>query len=555
MHRCIQTPDILLNIFEAFLGDSTQENPLLGLSPLASLAQTCRTFHGLAIRTLWKEIPGLYVIAYLFPRGFITINSERSYCLPPAHSSNFEAFSARLAVYRPYVKSIGYNRAKIHDYKARSLHSSLLFLLLESSSVPTPLFPNVHHITIPCIQNLPMVSLLYPDLVLGPSVRSIILDTDDGMIEINSSLLPIPKGSTIQWDVIEATLVRAAPSLQSFAIKGPLLDGAFHLLERPHIDNIVRHLASPLTSIDISTVSVSPVIIKHLSRLPWLSSLTIAIGERNGQPVEAQQPSTLAFPSLDALRVVCLGYLRGCSFLVNLVAPVLRRCTLSILFEEEGRSSIEATLEPFLQRSRRSLKHLTINNENAFQLGYDTMSLIVPAKALEHLSRCPNLISLDVSPFAILDKLSDSDLASAFSCWPKLEVFHLHTDRKFVPFNLSFTAGGVYRAAKSCPNLRSLVLPCDFCLIPDVNDDDKPHLSLKIWDVCNSPIGSASRAGAWLRSNFPALQAIKCSDEFRGLAINPENRGCYTWANYQQEIFMLSQWVITNKYLITSRIH
>ncbi|KAH6869043.1 hypothetical protein BKA70DRAFT_1358521 [Coprinopsis sp. MPI-PUGE-AT-0042] len=468
MHRCIQTPDILLNIFEAFLGDSTQENPAWSV-----------------------PIPGLYVIAYLFPRGFITINSERSYVmLPPAHSSNFEAFSARLAVYRPYVKSIGYNRAKIHDYKARSLHSSLLFLLLESSSVPTPLFPNVHHITIPCIQNLPMVSLLYPDLVLGPSVRSIILDTDDGMIEINSSLLPIPKGSTIQWDVIEATLVRAAPSLQSFAIKGPLLDGAFHLLERPTLT----------TSIDISTVSVSPVIIKHLSRLPWLSSLTIAIGERNGQPVEAQQPSTLAFHR--SMRFAC--------FLVNLVAPVLRRCTLSILFEEEGRSSIEATLEPFLQRSRRSLKHLTINNENAFQLGYDTMSLIMP-----------NLISLDVSPFAILDKLSDSDLASAFSCWPKLEVFHLHTDRKFVPFNLSFTAGGVYRAANP---------PCDFCLIPDVNDDDKPHLSLKIWD------------------------AIKCSDEFRGLAITQKTEAA-TLANYQQEIFMLSQWVITNKYLITSRIH
>lgn len=381
------------------------------------------------------------------------------------------------------------------------------------------------------------------------------------MVETSSSRLPLAKGDMKQWDVMDATLIRAAPLLQTFTIAGPVLDGAFHLLERPHIDNIVRHLAAPLTSIDISTVSVAPSTIKTLSRLPGLSSLALAIGERNGQRAEAQQLSTLAFSSLDTLRVVCLGYIRGISLLENLDAPALRKCTLSILFEEEGRSSIEVTLEPFFQRTRRSLTHLNINNDNTFQLGYDSMSLVVTTKALEYVSGCPNLVSFTVGPFTVLDRLSDRDLASAFSCWPKLEAFHLRTRSQFVPFMIhsAFTAGGVHKAASLCPKLHSLVLPCDFRgLIPSTDDDhhedEKPHPSLKTWDVCNSPIGSAAFVGTWLRARFPALQGVQFSEEFRGVVINTQNRGSLTWADYQQEMFNLSQWVITNKYLIQSCI-
>ncbi|KAH6905501.1 hypothetical protein BKA70DRAFT_1504814 [Coprinopsis sp. MPI-PUGE-AT-0042] len=554
MHRCLQTSDTLLSIFELFLEiPDDWEGVPPGFESLSSLAQTCKAFQDPAIRTLWRDIPGLYVIACLFPEKSLKLDRAKRY-IPASEPLDFEAFIARLSVYRHYVKSIGYSSPNIEsEYTPESLHSGLLFLLLECTRIPTPLFPNAHHVTIPCLKDLPMVSWFYPPLVLGPSIRSISLHTDDVMVERKSPAAGWhPKGDARQWDVIESALLRTAPKLHSFSIDVPELEAGSELLERPQIDRIVQHLSIPVTKIVLPNVLISHASLVVLGSLPMLSFLDIVLGEKSQKVAESQNGSTLHFSSLDTLRVTVLNKVNKADFLAQLCGPVLRKCTISIsrLLDEDEEIPLDDILDPFFQQDRQPLTHLTLSNDTANTVDWCLVPFRITARTLRLLSRCSSLTNLYVGHAALRDKITDEDLARAFSCWGRLESFSLMVEDRCDPDNHLLTAKGVYEAVKACSSLHRLVLPCDFRAVPsNLQGDGEPHRSLKRWNVCGSPIGTANDVGLWLKARFPGLQTLEFDNYPRSL-ISPVTAPSYDiWPRHQEGLITLTQWILVRRVL------
>ncbi|KAH6905499.1 hypothetical protein BKA70DRAFT_1565107 [Coprinopsis sp. MPI-PUGE-AT-0042] len=550
MHRCLQNPDVLLNIFESLsrpLNDDCHCKVLpAGFAALASLARTCKIFQTPAIRALWKEIPGLYVIAYLFPRKSVKMDRAKRYSL--VLPLDFDAFSGRLSVYRPYVKVIWGNVPKCEDHTTKSLHSSFLFLLLECTSVPTPLFPHAHHVIIPCLTDAPMLSLFYPPLVLGPSVCSIILNTDDDMVEMASSPgIWHPSGDERQWEVVQSVLLRGAPRLHSFAIYIAEMEAVTEFLERPQIDLIVQRLSIHVTNIDLSTVAISSATIIVLSSLPVLSSLNMVIGKKNCRLAEFQHPSTLQFPSLNTLRVVLLEELDRTEFLAGLCAPLLQKCTICVHMQpdnEDVQLPLDGILGHFFQRERKPLTRLIIRSQTANRVTKSMAPFEVTVRTMRYLSKCPKLITLTIGCFAfsLQDPVTDNDLIQAFSCWKKLEFFDMNS-HALDPLGLLLTPEGVRKAIKACPSLYRLALPCDFRVIPNSNDDSEPHPSLERWNVYNSPIDSATDVGHWLDSNFPLLEDLEFKTFPRDLLLDSRFKNPNIWRNHKEDLITLAQWI------------
>ncbi|KAH6905500.1 hypothetical protein BKA70DRAFT_1293312 [Coprinopsis sp. MPI-PUGE-AT-0042] len=555
MHRCLQIPDILQSIFESLAEPLTEDCHCEGLPDgfvtLAWLARTCKVFQMPAIRALWREIPGLYVIAHLFPRKSLKIDRAERYCA--ASSLNFEAFSARLSVYKRYVESIRGTAPKCEGHTAKSLHSSLLFLLLESTDVPAPLFPNAHHVTIPCLTDFPMESLLYPPLVIGPSVRSVLLDTDDAMVEkADPRADRHPRGDARQWDVINAALLRTAPRLSSFSVHISEPESVTVLLERPQIDLLVQRLSTGVTNIDISTVLVSTATLRAVSSLSMLSSLGIVIGRKDRRLAGSQHSLTLQFPALHTLRVVLPNEFDRPDVFAGLCAPLLRKCTIAFHFmleDKNGQLPLDDVLDYFFKRDRRLLTQFIISNVTCNRVDWAMVPFEVTARTLRHLAKGTNLtkIIIDYVALSLRDKVTDDDLAHAFSCWNKLESFSMYL-RKNKPGSLALTAQGVHNAIKACPKLRHLMLPCDFRTLSSTTSEvARPHHSLETWNVCSSPIDSAIDVGLWLRSRFPNLEELAFENHSRGLMLDFDSHNI--WLSYKEEAITLTQWVQVPKLL------
>ncbi|KAH6905502.1 hypothetical protein BKA70DRAFT_504680 [Coprinopsis sp. MPI-PUGE-AT-0042] len=547
MNHCLQTTDILLTIFESFLDVPSEEGELPpAFASLASLARTCRTFQVPAIATLWRKIPGLYVVASLFPQESLKIDREKRYSA--VSSVDFEAFSARLSVYRPYVKSIGYPKAKGDGWTPKSLHANFLFMLLENTSVPIPLFPNAHDVTIPCLNKLPMVSLFYPPLVLGPSTSSIVLDTDDMMVEkVDSPGDWYPKGDARQWDVIASALLKTAPKLHDFSIQVPQLDELVKSkpLERPQIDRIIQQTSLALTEIYISTVLVSPATIVALGSLPTLSSLEIALGERNDCLIEAQHPLTLQFASLNTLLVVFVEELNRSDFLSSIDAPLLQKCTLifSMLIDKNEDFFLDDILASFFRRNRQSLMHFAVDSETSNTIDWALVLLRITTRTLQLFAKCQSLTSLTFDLATLqAGEIRDDDLACAFSCWPKMETFSLRRGRYDLE-DVIFSAQGVFEATKFCPHLSSLNLPCDFRGILEMTQDFEPNHVLTTWNVGYSPIECAGDVGLWLKSHFPGLKVFDFSRFPRAYLFESASKGRDIWPTHKELLIELTQWM------------
>ncbi|KAH6905503.1 hypothetical protein BKA70DRAFT_504681 [Coprinopsis sp. MPI-PUGE-AT-0042] len=554
MHRCLQTPDILSTIFESFSAAPIEPYDDLppGFASLASLARTCKTFQVPAIRALWRDIPGIYVIACLFQPQALVLDNENRYDVSRSSPIDFGAFTARLSVYRHYVKSIGYPRTPEEGPTPKSLHTSVLYLLMECPIVSNPLFPNVYHVTIPCFKDSPLVSLFYPRLILGPSVRSLNLDTDDVMLEkADSPGEWYPDGDATQWDVIESALMQAAPTLCRLCIQMPERNAVAQPLERLHADRIVQHLSPSLTNIDLSAVIVMPATMMVIASLPTLAALAVALSDKNSQLVEDDHPLSLQFPALTSLRIVLEEDLDKHDFVARLDAPVMRNCAIAfrLVLDENEDCPVDTILNSFFQRTRQSLTHFAIDNQTADQYDWSIHSLKITPNILTQLSRCPNLAHLTVGPLAVLGQITDEDLLSAFSCWPKLETVCFSIGR-CDPESLSLTAKGVYEAAKACPRLHYLALPCDFRVLSDASQDAELNHVLKIWSVCNSPIKSGTNVGLWLKSRFAGLQHLMFSNYARDLVFNSVALGFGNpWPSHKGDLIELTEWIQVQRVL------
>ncbi|KAH6905492.1 hypothetical protein BKA70DRAFT_1293300 [Coprinopsis sp. MPI-PUGE-AT-0042] len=497
VHRCLQIPDLLLNIFEALLERPNEVFRPPSLATLAVLARTCKAFQLAAIRTLWREIPGLWVLSCLFPAGSVELNRGGQYVFARFLNKDeiWKGFSERLKVYRAHVRIV------LHDWR-QQLHASVLHSFRQREDVPIPLFPNAVNASIPCLIEAPLESIFYPAVVLSQTLRSVTLITNDFM----TSAEPLgiqPKGATELWDAIQRRISPFAPSFQSFLHPS--------LLSRHQIDDILLQLSSVVTNVDIWTVSIGPAALLALSRLTQLEKLAVSIGARSDLVPEDQRRPSLAFPELTDIQVNILDEASGTSFLGQLCAPRLASCTMSFMLPNRFSDlPIETFLGAFSQHDHKDLTHLTIND--SFKMNWDngSFAFIVTYQSLRHLSPCRSLVKIDIFPSASPDSLHDEELAMALSSWPKLEELHLgktECTQHEIPDEVRVTAGGVSRAVKNCPRLRSLTLQCDFRQLMNTSAVDEGHPTLSSWNVVNSPIASGKATGRWLKANFPALRS------------------------------------------------
>jgi hypothetical protein len=423
-------------------------------------------------------------------------------------------------------------------------------MLLENASVPTPIFPNAKCVALPCFKTLPLLSLLYLPLILGPSITSVILDTDGLMLEkMDSPGNWYLNGDARQWDVVESALLGVAPQLHDFSIRLPAPEEMVmnRRLEIPQVDSIVRHLSVALTEIYISSVLVSQATIVALGSLPVLSSFEVALGARNDRRGEAQQPLTLPFASLTTLLVVFEDELDRSDFLSSVEAPLLQELTVifGMLFDHEGHEEIvpDHILGSFFQCNRDSLTEFAMHSESTNIIDWAMLNIRVTTRTLQLLSRCQNLTKITVDLVSSREKdVGDDDLVQAFSCWPKLEVFFCRFSG-YHPETPAFTARGVFEATKACPHLFSLHLSCDFRVIPDMTQDHEPNHVLKAWQVDSSPIECSTAVASWLERHFPELEDLDYSRFPRTYLLDAASKGQDIWPTHKEPLIVLTSWI------------
>ncbi|KAH6905491.1 hypothetical protein BKA70DRAFT_1565099 [Coprinopsis sp. MPI-PUGE-AT-0042] len=226
----------------------------------------------------------------------------------------------------------------------KRLHSSILYSFRYDKDIPIPLFPNVIHISLPCLNELPLESIFYSAATLSRSLRSVTLIANDFMVDAGPRGIQ-PKGETDQWDGMRRRLSPFLPSLRSFSIEGPEFEEVYALLSRRQVDELVLQLSTPLTNIDISSVSICHSTLLALSSLPQLAKLSLSIGLQPGQITEAHKGKPLAFPTLVDIHINIMDEERGNIFLGQLCAPSLGTCTMS--FKPPDRSLRPSHLKAF----------------------------------------------------------------------------------------------------------------------------------------------------------------------------------------------------------------
>jgi hypothetical protein len=73
MAQFVRTTEVLLQILDHL------EEEKEGRKTIVTLARTSSAFHDLAVRRLWKDMPGLWPLLYLFPEGAFEMDEQRGF--------------------------------------------------------------------------------------------------------------------------------------------------------------------------------------------------------------------------------------------------------------------------------------------------------------------------------------------------------------------------------------------------------------------------------------------------------------------------------------------
>ncbi|KAH6904146.1 hypothetical protein BKA70DRAFT_1193385 [Coprinopsis sp. MPI-PUGE-AT-0042] len=534
MHHCLRVQDIILSIFTA-VRDLESKRP----KTMAALARTCRSFYEPAIKVLWREIPGIYPVASLFPEDDLVIEKKGTIVssrIKQKALSNCAYTLSRLKFYGSFVRTISYHRRK-------RLHPQTLAFVNEVTEFPNPLFPRATCVVLPCTADRFLESILYPAVVLSPAVRSVALFTE----EVNER-----KGdkNSERWAAILDRLECLLPVLNSFKVDQRFIRSfdEGELPTVPEIDTLTKRLSANLITLVITGVSLSPQAISSISQLESLEVLTLTIDYRNYK----YHPSTiLAFPALVKLHVLgdarvgedlCIQFiqsLHGPRLLSLQIDLHLSICSVKIRLHN-------LLLALSLPHVAPRLSRIKIDSEDyplpalGFRDGYLPHNPPVPLTPpiwVEYRMHFPHVAvgSSRRGGLASFDSNHES-VHDSTKCEPKL------------------TIAGVAAALHHCPLLTDLTLRCDAREIPPA-DASPPHRSLRSWDVCASPIKSGAAFAAWARKACPNLTVIKSFSQVRQSISDPDyfKEPMKMTKEDISDVIMLSQWNDASRILAKRR--
>ncbi|KAG2015257.1 hypothetical protein CC2G_008544 [Coprinopsis cinerea AmutBmut pab1-1] len=490
MHRCLQVQEILELIFR----ELEELERWSKFRALPGLARTCKAFHTPAIRVIWQKIPTLLVICGLEPKAF-RVNGNGTTSIVKEDLLSQPRFIQRLQHYTPHVKRIG---TILHD-SAKDFDYSALHWLYANPAMPRPLFPNAVDVTLPCFSRYPFEAVFYPALVLGPSVRMVMIlangiNWDGGRIAED---LDNPR-----WKAISGRLQPFAHNINCFSICSNARGGVC----LPSIDSLLRHCTTSLTSLTIRNIVLEPDSLRVLSQLGHIEALEVAVDE-NLDPTYFS--NGLPFPKLTFLSLVALSIDGLIDFLRNIRTPALE----AFEFEVHGSLSWRyIELEDIFSALVSDCTPPKLSSINALVLEGNSGCFPIRDTTFYPLLACRNMETVCIDK-CIQPDIKDAALADVFSAWPNLSEFSLRPfedddDIYWGPLTLA----GVHTALKHCPNLDILTLPCDTRRLPSLDNDPNstsltPHRSLRSWALWNSAIASGEQVGRFLHKFYPALLA------------------------------------------------
>ncbi|KAH6905487.1 hypothetical protein BKA70DRAFT_1565095 [Coprinopsis sp. MPI-PUGE-AT-0042] len=554
MHRCLAVLEVVGLIFDE-LGNARGEH---GRCPtLANLAHVCKTFHGPAMKSLWREIPGISVIVHLFPPG--TFAKRGGFLLLNNRDSMRFQISPEVAAcirrHTMYVKKLRFCE------NVPRLHYTALAYLNHAPGRPKQLFPRAEEVHLPAFADHPMEAVFYPVLVLGPSVRKVTVVVQQEVFSTyaDCGLEAEPEGA--QWTALAQRLTELTPNLTSFDI---LRSGLCDVFEnyppgpvgtigfKPTLQAFFVSLGSSLQSLDIALLGLSATSMIFLGHLQRLHTLKIGIGHSTRQSFFSVPATTnhLTLSALTDLTIVTNSH-ETCSKALSLLA-IPHLTTLVLEVEMGGAVHPRDLLLPLQQTGSHSrlssISIYEVKNDyevDAEQSWWERVMLDgvyswfeVDDRDLQVLSSFHQLSSLSISP-CNTHGVSDEALRSLVMGCPDLRRLHLRDDT-MRPRSPTLTFEGVHAALQIAQRMEELTLRFDATtpnllssidtfssmdLVAESHNGapDSTYQSssvgstqsqasseshLRSLDVCTSPLSSSCLFKTWLACCHPLVKEL-----------------------------------------------
>ncbi|KAH6876662.1 hypothetical protein BKA70DRAFT_1207960 [Coprinopsis sp. MPI-PUGE-AT-0042] len=528
MHRCLYIQEILSNIFEelshmlAATADKEEWNP----SPVAPLARTCKTFHQLAIKIIWRDIPGIFVISHLMLNSMYTLKCGVVRLKVTVFPNKF---INRLKKYGPLVKRIRI----FSDYNMRSFHPSVLLALNSSPAIPSPLFPKLEQVELSCYAEDPMEALLAPAVILGSSsLTEVDIFTDDEMEEDASGHLT-PKSDGTQWEAFANRLVPFAHQLQRFSLH--INRGCADIVDTPPLVRLCSAFSDSMVDLHVRCIQLPYTAIASLADLSHLATLRLTVNDQNCGASIASTSARLAFPALLDLSVTTMSITSGRTFFSGIDAGHLEalKIQVTLLDDEEAweEDSLSSLLEPLGKwKCTRTLSEVRIDSQKSH-------AFTVKDATFRTLATLRNITDLRIFPCS--HSLSDKGLLVAFSSWNHLRHLSLRRYSGGLLQSLTLSLAGVHKALQHCPQLTRLDLECDFRELPSSTSPHQVHRQLACWHVDCSPIANGQEFAEWAKKHYPKLREFDYFPRLRQrIAANFDG----TWESSRQAMVYLDQW-------------
>ncbi|KAG6333711.1 hypothetical protein ID866_5378 [Astraeus odoratus] len=491
MHRALLLPEIVRLIF-AFVrecDDSPIDDNLvghafihktIGKSTLASLARTCRAFHGPAIDELWMNLEALDPLIKLMPRRMWT---KKHY--PPLVRTFIR--KKHWLIFTKYASRVKSLRGPCCGFPAAVQHR-VMSTIAGYSKATLPLLPNLTEIAWCEIRIFhrqePCVSLLR--YFMGPSVTSVTLKLYCWPYHISSET------------AVLADLSKLCPNVSSFTAYFP---PSSHNDPSQEVGAIVRKWTNLRT---LRSCALPQPVMDQLGSQKTLQSLAIELNNSVYPAYTGQLPDTIHTFSLGgSSAILCTRYLSN-------VYGAPSTLGLRIGVDDstlDDVSELFYTLPAHLDKN--ALRSFSVELTSSYWISRSTETFQLSLNVLRPLLVFRFLRVVDLDLFST-EGLDDDAYATMAQAWPALESIALGTTdvSKRHP---QATVHALISLLKFCPNLRVLRLTFDgTTCIPEADNIPSSVVNTQITEIAvgHSPVEDINAMATCLGLLMPSLRRV-----------------------------------------------
>lgn len=498
MHRCLQTPEIIVNICECLAKLDRTHHEVL------AFGLTSSQFMSSALDIAWRKKPRvLFRLIKLMPEDLWELRSDEDaphrylYFRRPIVSSDW----VRFLLYSSRVKKIDHAQFdQIKDVPQSYLISPSVFAALADSVPGQPLFPNLTHLSMHASES----TLAFAHHLIGPQLRYV-------------------RFWDMRRDAKEVTATEST-SLSTSLLKGFPASGcnltsfSYHYPGTP--EAVSNMLCTQYCLFNVNVGVINRDALFHLASLPCLGYFEFryddTLPEETYQLDTAPLP-TNPFPSLLSLCIEEPGLDLTLRLLEVIETGSLYKLSVDVTKACCSPETWKAVTERISKsRFHRHLLYLNIREISGNPHHADTR---IPQAVIEPLFSCVNIEELELLPTSYF-KLTDVFIGrlahslrnlTSLSLGPK--VTHEWGEHDAEPELPLVTFASIISLACHCRHLTRVYLPLDARIInptswdPYVDADFKKLSTLQLV-VFSSPIDDPVGVGAVLSAFCRTVQVV-----------------------------------------------